>query len=157
MWNIIIDFIYSIHIHIHIYIMWCVCLTFHDIHDILYDFGFTLNTKTSGGVGCLLLIQCMVDVLRKTYCCCIYYHIWLAMPLQWCQMSIVVLQITSNLTVCSTVWPDIQENIQAVLLTLCEGNPLVTSGFPSQRACYNPCHNVTMEIALSDCNFACFF
>ena len=53
-----------------------------------------------------------------------------------CRMSVVVTQIIANLTVCSTAcWGKQQRNHQSsALLDLCEGNPPVTGGFPSQRA-----------------------
>ena len=45
-------------------------------------------------------------------------------------------QSNSNLTVCSTVCSGWQQRKQhsSTLLALCEGNPPVTGGFPSQRA-----------------------
>ena len=51
-------------------------------------------------------------------------------------MSLMGSQITSVLIVCSTVYSgaDQRKGQNSVLLTLCEGNPPMTGGFPSQRA-----------------------
>ena len=56
--------------------------------------------------------------------------------LQWHYMSIMGSQITSILAVCSTVClgKHHPKTSKPPLLTLCEGNPPVTGGFPSQRA-----------------------
>ena len=50
-------------------------------------------------------------------------------------MSVMVSQITGNSTIClAACWTQHQrENQNALLVVLCEGNPLVNSGFPSQR------------------------
>ena len=51
-------------------------------------------------------------------------------------MSVMASQITSVSTVCSTVCSgaDQRKHQSSVLLALCERNPPVTCGFPSQRA-----------------------
>ena len=52
-------------------------------------------------------------------------------------MSVMVSFVAGNLTVCSKyVHASNNENKSAALLALCEGNLLVVSGFPSQRARY---------------------
>ena len=50
-------------------------------------------------------------------------------------MSVVVSQITDNTTVYSTAISG-KKNTQQIstLLALCEGSPIVSNGFPSQRA-----------------------
>ena len=61
--------------------------------------------------------------------------------LRWSLMSNMAPQITGNATVCSKVCLDLhptpppKKNQSSELLVLCEGNPPVTGGFPSQRAC----------------------
>ena len=59
-----------------------------------------------------------------------------ANPLQWCHLSIMASQITSNSTVCSTVCSGLHQrkHQSSLLLAVSEGKPLVTGGFPSQRA-----------------------
>ena len=61
-------------------------------------------------------------------------------------------EITGNLTVCSTSYPRLQHrNHQwSALLSLCEGNPPVAVGFPSQRA-----SNVE-SVSMSWCHYASF-
>ena len=51
-------------------------------------------------------------------------------------MNVIVSQITGNLTVCPTLCSGYQQSKhqRSTLLALCEGNPPVTGGFPSQRA-----------------------
>ena len=58
-------------------------------------------------------------------------------PLQWLHkhhMNVIESHIMGNSTACSRAYLDSQQRKKSALLVLCEGNPLVTSGFPSQRA-----------------------
>ena len=63
-------------------------------------------------------------------------------------MGIMMSQITSNLTVCSAVFWGWQrwKHQSSVLLAICEGNPLVTDGFPSQKA------SVACQVINHHCN-----
>ena len=65
----------------------------------------------------------------------LYWKPW-NITLRWCHMNILASEITSNLIVCSTACPSLQQrpHQSSASLALCEGNPLVTGGFPSQRA-----------------------
>ena len=58
--------------------------------------------------------------------------------LQWCQTRFMMSKITSNLTCLfnSMFRGTLKKTSKPALLTLCEGNPSVTGGFPSQRANY---------------------
>ena len=58
--------------------------------------------------------------------------------LQWCQTRFMMFKITSNLTCLfnSMFRGTLKKTSKPALLTLCEGNPSVTGGFPSQRANY---------------------
>ena len=50
-------------------------------------------------------------------------------------MSAIAHEITGISTVCSKVWPGAPKKTSKLRVTgLCEGNPPVTGGFPSQRA-----------------------
>ena len=62
----------------------------------------------------------------------------------------MVSQIIGISTVCSTIGSGIRQrkHQNSVLLVLCEGNPPVTSGFPSQRASNMenvPCHVIIID------------
>ena len=57
--------------------------------------------------------------------------------LQRSHMSTVAFKLSSNITICSTDClghHQIKHCLKSALQALCEENPLVTSGFPSQRA-----------------------
>ena len=71
---------------------------------------------------------------------------------QWCHMSVITSQIANSLTACSTVSLEWYKRIsKSALLALCEGNPFVNAGFPSQRtsnAEMFPCRDVDLALQM---------
>ena len=63
---------------------------------------------------------------------------WVVIPLEWNHMSILMSQITSNMTVCSPRFKLMYiKKISKIIITgplWGESSPPVTGGFPSQRA-----------------------
>ena len=74
------------------------------------------------------------------------------------QMTIIASCITGQSSVCSTVcWNEQQRNTRSALMSICEGNPPVTNGFPTQRdkdadnGSIGWCHNVAPSRYGSKC------
>ena len=65
----------------------------------------------------------------------IIFHLHSFIQLLWRHMNVKASQTTSNSAICSTNYPGSQQyNQSSTLLAISEGNPLMTGGFPSQRA-----------------------
>ena len=58
----------------------------------------------------------------------------LSESLQWCHMTLMAPKVTYSFPELQSVLANIKENQSSTLLALCERNPQVTGGFPSQRA-----------------------